>query len=124
LTFVDNAVDAATATILLKATFPNDDEHLWPGQFVELTVVLGEEPDRVVCPAPAVQTGQQGQYVFVVKDDSTVELRPVEVARADERDAVIDAGLTGGETVVTDGQLRLVPGSRVEPKDAAGSASS
>ena len=124
LTFVDNAVDAATATILLKATFPNDDEHLWPGQFVELTVVLGEEPDRVVCPAPAVQTGQQGHYVFVVKDDSTVELRPVEVARADERDAVIDAGLTGGETVVTDGQLRLVPGSRVEPKDAAGSASS
>jgi multidrug efflux system membrane fusion protein len=124
LTFVDNAVDTATATILLKATFPNDDERLWPGQFVELTVVLGEEPDRVVCPAPAVQSGQQGQYVFVVKDDSSVELRPVTVARMDEHDAVIDAGLAGGETVVTDGQLRLVPGSRVEPKGGAGSASS
>lgn len=124
LTFVDNAVDTTTATILLKATFANQDERLWPGQFVELTVVLGEEPGRVVCPAPAVQTGQQGQYVFVVNDDSSVELRPVTVARMDERDAVIEAGLSGGETVVTDGQLRLVPGSRVAPKGGAGSASS
>jgi len=124
LTFVDNAVDTATATILLKATFPNDDERLWPGQFVDLTVVLGEEPDRVVCPASAVQTGQQGQYVFVVNTDSTVDLRPVEVARIDERDAVIDAGLSGGETVVTDGQLRLVPGSRVEPRGGSGGSSS
>ena len=116
LTFVDNAVDTSTSTILLKATFPNRDEILWPGQFVDVTVILGEEPDRVVCPAPAVQTGQQGQHVFVVKNDNTVELRPVQVNRMDEHDAVIDSGLSPGETVVTDGQLRLVPGSTVEIK--------
>ncbi len=118
LTFVDNAVDTTTSTILLKATFANRDEILWPGQFVDVTVILGEEPDRIVCPAPAVQTGQQGQHVFVVKNDNTVELRPVQVNRMDERDAVIDSGLTAGETVVTDGQLRLVPGSTVEIKTA------
>jgi multidrug efflux system membrane fusion protein len=116
LTFVDNAVDTSTSTILLKATFPNRDEILWPGQFVDVTVILGEERDRVVCPAPAVQTGQQGQHVFVVKNDNTVELRPVQVNRMDEHDAVVDSGLSPGETVVTDGQLRLVPGSTVEIK--------
>jgi multidrug efflux system membrane fusion protein len=118
LTFIDNAVDTTTSTILLKATFANPDERLWPGQFVDITAILGEEADRVVCPASAVQTGQQGQHVFVVEDDKTVELRPVRVNRMDERDAVIDDGLTVGETVVTDGQLRLVPGSVVEIKDA------
>jgi len=116
LTFVDNAVDTATSTILLKATFPNQEERLWPGQFVDVTVTLGEQPDRVVCPASAVQTGQQGQYVFVVKDDHTVEQRPVQVDRMDERDAVIADGLSGGETVVTDGQLRLVPGAPIQVK--------
>ncbi len=120
LTFVDNAVDPATSTILLKGTFPNQDERLWPGQFVDVKAILGEEPDRVVCPTPAIQSGQQGQYVFVVKDDSTVEMRPVTVARMDERDAVIDGGLSGGETVVTDGQLRLVPGATVSLKEAIG----
>lgn len=119
LTFVDNAVDTTTSTILLKATFANKNERLWPGQFVDLTVILGEEPDRVVCPAPAIQTGQEGQHVFVVKSDSTVELRPVQVARMDERDAVITSGLSAGETVVTDGQLRLVQGSTVEIKSSA-----
>jgi multidrug efflux system membrane fusion protein len=122
LTFVDNQVDAATSTILLKATFPNQDERLWPGQFVDVKVILGEEPDRVVCPAPAVQSGQQGQYVFVVKDDSTVELRAVKVARMDERDAVIEEGLAGGETVVTDGQLRLVPGAAISLMESVGQA--
>ncbi len=116
LTFIDNSVDAATSTILLKATFPNEDERLWPGQFVSIVVTLGEEPDRVVAPVPAVQTGQLGQYVFVVKDDSTVEMRPVKVARIGETGAVIAEGLSAGETVVTDGQLRLVPGARVEIK--------
>jgi len=120
LTFVDNEVDSTTSTILLKATFPNQDERLWPGQFVSVNVVLGQEPDRVVCPSAAVQSGQQGQYVFVVKDDSTVEMRPVKVARMDERDAVVDTGLAGGETVVMDGQLRLVPGASVSLKDAVG----
>jgi multidrug efflux system membrane fusion protein len=114
LSFVDNAVDAATGTVLLKATFPNVDEALWPGQFVQVTVTLGEEPDRVVAPAPAVQTGQSGAYVFVVNADQTVELRPVTVDRMDERDAVIATGLAAGEVVVTEGQLRLLPGSRVE----------
>jgi multidrug efflux system membrane fusion protein len=124
LSFVDNAVDTATGTILLKATFGNEDERLWPGEFVDVKVILGEEPGRVVCPAAAVQTGQQGQYVFVVADDRTVELRPVRVNRLDEQEAVIDEGLEAGETVVTDGQLRLVPGAAIEVKspEAAGDA--
>ena len=119
LSFIDNAVDTTTSTILLKATFANADEVLWPGQFVDVTVTLGEEAGRVVAPAPAVQTGQQGQYVYVVKGDSTVELRPVKVDRMDETEAVIASGLAAGETVVTDGQLRLVPGARIEVKGAA-----
>jgi len=120
LTFVDNAVDTATSTILLKATFANQDERLWPGQFVDIVVTLGNEPNRIVAPAPAVQTSQQGQFVFVVKDNETVELRSVKVARMDETDAVIDGGLAAGETVVTDGQLRLVPGAKVEVKTGLG----
>ncbi len=119
LTFVDNAVDTSTSTILLKATFANTDERLWPGQFVDVAVTLGEQPDRVVCPSSAVQTGQQGQYVFVVKDDKTVEQRPVRVDRMGELDAVIADGLSGGETVVTDGQLRLVPGATIQVKPGA-----
>jgi membrane fusion protein, multidrug efflux system len=119
LTFIDNAVDTATSTILLKGTFANQDESLWPGQFVDVTVILGEEPNRVVVPAAAVQSGQQGQYVFVVKPDKTAELRPVKVNRMDEHDAVIDEGVQPGETVVTDGQLRLLPGSKVEIKGSA-----
>jgi multidrug efflux system membrane fusion protein len=122
LSFIDNAVDTATGTILLRATFANQDERLWPGEFVDLTVILGEEPDRVVCPAAAVQTGQQGQHVFVVASDRTVELRPVRVSRIDEQEAVIDEGLAAGETVVTDGQLRLVPGAAIEIKGAQAAA--
>jgi multidrug efflux system membrane fusion protein len=122
LFFVDNSVDTATGTILLKAMFANREERLWPGQFVDVTVVLGEEPDRVVCPAPAVQTGQQGQYVFVIADDDTVEMREVTVDRLDEREAVIATGLAGGETVVTDGQLRLVPGGKVVRRDGVSPA--
>jgi multidrug efflux system membrane fusion protein len=121
LSFIDNAVDPGSGTILLKATFPNQEEALWPGQFVDVTVVLGEEPNRVVAPAPAVQTGQQGLYVFVIKDDDTAEMRPVQVARIDDKEAVIASGLTAGETVVTDGQLRLIPGARVAVKTGAGS---
>jgi membrane fusion protein, multidrug efflux system len=117
LSFVDNAVDTATSTVLLKATFANQDESLWPGQFVDLSVILGEEPNRTVVPSPAVQTGQQGQYVFVVKSDDTVELRPVKIDRMDETDAVIARGLSPGETVVTDGQLRLVPGASIVAKE-------
>jgi multidrug efflux system membrane fusion protein len=125
LSFIDNAVDTTTGTILLRASFANEDERLWPGEFVDLTVILGEEPGRIVCPAAAVQAGQQGQYVFVVASDRTVELRPVRVSRIDEQEAVIDEGLAAGETVVTDGQLRLVPGAAIEIKEAqaAGGAS-
>lgn len=114
LSFVDNSVDAATGTVLLKARFENRGRELWPGQFVQATVVLGEEEGRVVAPTPAVQAGQEGSYVFVVKPDRTVELRPVKVARMDAREAVIASGLAPGETLVTEGQLRLVPGSRVD----------
>ncbi len=121
LRFVDNRVDSATGTILLKAAFPNEGEGLWPGQFVDVSVILEEEPDRVVAPAAAIQTGQQGHYVFVVRSDSTVEMRQVRVARVRDGDAVIAEGLSGGETVVTDGQLRLVPGARVEVRGGKGS---
>jgi multidrug efflux system membrane fusion protein len=118
LTFVDNQVDVATGTVLFKATFPNAAESLWPGQFVEVTVVLGQEPDRVVVPASAVLTGQAGLFVYVVNDDGTAEMRSVTASRSLEREVVIAEGLNGGETVVTDGQLRLVPGSRVQARDA------
>jgi multidrug efflux system membrane fusion protein len=114
LTFLDNHVDEDSGTILVKATFPNEGERLWPGLFVDLVVTLGIESDRVVAPAQAVQTSQQGLFVFVVGEDDAVELRRVKVARMDEKDAVVEEGLSGGETVVTDGQLRLVPGARVE----------
>jgi multidrug efflux system membrane fusion protein len=124
LTFVDNAVNSATGTIMLKATFENKDESLWPGSFAVATVTLGEIRDATVAPSQAVQRGQQGQYVFVVKQDGTVESRPVVVAMQDERSAVIEKGLTPGETVVTDGQLRLAPGARVQIKGGvAGSGS-
>lgn len=116
LSFVDNAMDAKTNTVLLKATFPNEDEALWPGQYVDVVLILVEEPDRIVVPSTAVQTGQQGQYVYVVKEDKTVDLRPVKVNRIDASEAVLDEGVVPGEVVVTDGQLRLIPGSKVEEK--------
>jgi multidrug efflux system membrane fusion protein len=124
LTFVDNAVNSVTGTILLKASFENKDETLWPGSFAVATVTLGVMRDATVAPSQAVQRGQQGQYVFVVKQDGTVESRPVVVAVQDERMAVIEKGLAPGEVVVTDGQLRLAPGARVQVKAAGGAAGS
>ena len=118
ITFVDNAVDRTTGTIQIKAMFPNDDHRLWPGQFVNVVVTLTTDPAALVVPSVAVQTGPQGQYVYVVKPDRTVDLRPVEVARTDGADTVIKSGLKTGETVVTDGQLRLVPGSPISVKGA------
>jgi multidrug efflux system membrane fusion protein len=114
LTFVNNAVDVATGTIQLKATFPNKDRALWPGQFIQAAVTLTTEPDAIVIPSRAVQSGQQGSYVFVVRQDSTVESRSVAVGRTVDNDAVIEKGLDVGERVITDGQIRLRPGSRVE----------
>jgi multidrug efflux system membrane fusion protein len=124
LTFVDNAVNSQTGTILLKATFDNKDESLWPGSFAMATLTLGELRDATVAPSQAVQRGQQGQYVFVVKQDGTVESRLVTVSVQDEHQAVIEKGLRPGEVVVTDGQLRLAPGARVQVKGGtAGSGS-
>jgi len=117
ITFIDNAVDVSTGTIKIKGTFPNEDRRLWPGQFVNVNVTLTSDPNAIVVPSMAVQTGQQGTYVFVVKGDKTVELRPVVVARANGDRSVIQSGLKPGETVVTDGQLRLVAGSRVSIKN-------
>jgi multidrug efflux system membrane fusion protein len=113
LTFINNTVDPATGTIQLKATFPNTDDVLWPGQFVDVALTLATQ-DAVVVPAEAVQPGQQGTSVFVVKPDLTVEARPVKVGRRLAQHLVVEQGLAAGEQVVTDGQLRLVPGARVE----------
>jgi len=110
LTFVDNAVDPATGTIKLKATFENNERKLWPGQFVNTILTLAIEPGRVVIPAAAIQTGQQGPYVYVVKPDRTAESRAVVVERTLNNEAVIASGVKPGETVVTDGQLRVNPG--------------
>lgn len=113
LTFLDNAVDQTTGTILLRATFANQDRALWPGQFVNVTLTLSLQPDAVVIPTPALQTGQQGQYVFVVTPESLAEYRPVTVARTVGGEAVVAQGLKAGEKVVTDGQLRLTQGTQV-----------
>jgi len=120
LTFVDNQVDRTTGTILLKATFQNQDRSLWPGQFVNVVLTLARQPDAVVVPAQAVQNGQQGQFVFVVREDRTVESRSIVVNRTIGAEAVVERGLAPGEVVVTDGQIRLAPGVRVEEKNGAG----
>jgi membrane fusion protein, multidrug efflux system len=116
LTFVDNTVDTATGTIKLKGTFTNEDRRLWPGQFVDAVLTLTTQPNAIVVPTQAVQNGQQGQFVFVIKPDLTVESRPVTVGRSVDSQSIILAGLQAGERVVTDGQLRLVPGAKVEIK--------
>jgi membrane fusion protein, multidrug efflux system len=116
LTFVDNAVDETTGTILLKATFPNEDDALWPGQFVEVELTLSELTDAVVVPSQAVQVGQNGQFVYVVNADQAVEMRPVKTGIAFNSETVIETGLKAGETVVTDGQLRLAPKMKVTVK--------
>ncbi len=115
VTFIDNAVDAATATIKLKATFPNRDRELWPGLFVPVSLQLALQPHAIVVPSIAVQTSQQGQYVYVVNADRAAELRHVTVDRQQGDVSVIASGLNGGEEVVTEGQLRVTPGARVKP---------
>ena len=118
ISFVDNQVDQTTGTIKLKGTFSNEDRRLWPGQFLNVTVTLTNETTAIVVPTAAVQTGQQGQYVFVVKDDRTVEMRSVVVSRTSAAETVLANGVKPGETVVTDGHLRLVPGSLISVKGA------
>ena len=114
LTFIDNAVDRTTGTILLKATFANEDNALWPGEYVNAVLTLATEQNAIVAPAGAVQNGQQGTFAYVVKTDQTVESRPVTVARNAADGVVIEKGLSAGERVVTDGQLRLSPGAKIE----------
>lgn len=118
LTFIDNSVDESTGTILLKATFPNEAGNLWPGQFVNVTLTLSELTNVVVVPSQAVQTGQDGELVFVVKPNHTVEQRPVTIGLTYKGETVVEKGLKAGETVVTDGQLRLTPGVEVSVKNS------
>ncbi len=119
LSFVDNSADATTGTIKLKAEFPNVDKALWPGQFVNVVLTLYEQKDAIVTPSAAVQSGPTGQYVYVVKPDQTVELRNIKITRAEGDDTVVASGLQPGEQVVTGGQLRLAPGTKVNPGKAA-----
>ena len=114
LTFIDNTVDTSTGTIKLKGTFPNKQHKLWPGQFVNVGLRLTTRNNAVVVPNQAVQTGQDGTYVYVVGEDRAVSVRPVKTGPRIDQDMVIDEGLKGGETVVTEGQLRLQPGSKVQ----------
>jgi len=123
LTFIDNTVDPATGTIKLKATFTNHDRRLWPGQFADVSLTLSTDKNAVLIPSAAVQTGQNGQYVFVVKADSTAELRNVTVSRVVGSDSVITSGVQAGEQVVTDGQVRLTPGKKVALSKPANAAS-
>jgi multidrug efflux system membrane fusion protein len=118
LTFVDNTVDPTTESVRLKATFANANRALWPGQFLQVRLRLSVDPRAIVTPQAAIQNGPQGQYVYVVNADRTVALRPVKVGRTEGRNVIIAEGLQVGENVVTDGQLLLVPGSRVSVKTA------
>jgi len=122
LTFVDNAVDTSTGMIQLKATFPNEDSTLWPGQFVNVTLTLSELTNIVVVPSQAVQVGQSGQFIYVVKADQTVEMRPVKTGITFNNQTVVQSGLNAGETVVTDGQLRLAPKMKVTVKNSGDAA--
>lgn len=122
LSFIDNTVDQATGTIKLKGEFANTDRRLWPGQFVDVVLTLSDQPNAIVVPSQAIQNGQQGQFVFVIKPDLTAEVRPVVLDRSTDGQAVISKGLVPGERVVTDGQLRLVPGSKVELKQPVATA--
>lgn len=118
LAFIDNAVDPATGTIQLKARFANKDEALTPGQFVEVSLMLRTLNDALTIPAEAVQTGPEGSFVYVARPDRTVEVRKVRTLSVGEPRLVIEQGLAAGERVVTDGQLRLVPGARYEAREA------
>ena len=119
ITFIDNAVDQTTGTIKLKALFDNASRELWPGEFVNVSLQLTTEPHAIVAPATAVQTSQNGPYAYVVRSNSTVDVRSVRVARTAGAESVIASGLQPGEIVVTDGQLRLTPGARVPIRDSA-----
>lgn len=117
LAVINNEVDKATGTVLLRAEFPNANEWLWPGQFVDVALTLRVAKEAMVVPQSAINLGQRGQYAFVVKADQTVELRPVKTGPRQGGDVVVTEGVAAGERVVTSGQLRLVNGAKVEVKD-------
>jgi len=117
LSFIDNRVDPTTGTIALKGLFANENEALWPGQFVNTMLTLNERPDAVVVPSQAVQTGQEGSYVFLIGPDMKASIQKVAAGQTVEGSTIIESGLQGGETVVTDGQLRLIPGATVVEKN-------
>lgn len=116
LTFVNNTVDATTGTIQLNGTFANADLRLWPGEFVTVSLRLSEQENAIVVPSQAVMTGQEGDYLFILKPDMTVDLRTIKVARTQNGESVITEGVRPGDTVVTDGQVRLIAGSKVRIK--------
>ena len=119
LELVDNQIDQATGTIRLKATFPNKTNQLWPGQFVDVRLLLRTEQNVVTVPSTAIQRGPDGLYVYAVKPDATVELRPVGIGQITDGTAVVETGLDAGASVVTAGQYRLQPGTRVQTREAA-----
>ncbi|HEY5930497.1 MAG TPA: efflux RND transporter periplasmic adaptor subunit [Burkholderiales bacterium] len=116
LAFIDNSVDVSTGTIKLRGIFENREKELWPGQFVDAWVSLRDDDKALVIPTQALQTGPKGQYVYVVKADSSAELRSVEVARTEGEETVLTGGVSAGETVVVDGASRILPGTRVSTK--------
>jgi multidrug efflux system membrane fusion protein len=120
LSLVDNTVDPSTGTVRLKATFMNDDRRLYPGQFVDVVLTLGTQNQAMVVPSQAVQTGQDKSFVYVVKADMTVEMRTVKVGTTINNMTVVEEGVKPAEQVVTDGQLRLVPGAKVQTKGQGG----
>jgi membrane fusion protein, multidrug efflux system len=123
LTLIDNQIDQTTGTIHLKAAFDNENEVLWPGEFVNLRLVVGVLKNAVTVPARAIQQGPNGEYLFVIKDDNTVEIRPVHVAETEQDLSAIDKGLAAGEHIVVDGQYRLDQGTRIRLQPAAASQS-
>ena len=122
LTLLNNQIDTATGTVQLKASFPNPKHQLWPGQYVNVRLVLGDRHQALTVPAPVVQRGQQGTYAYIVKDDDTVQTQPITVAQIQDGVAVVDQGLSANERVVLDGQYKLQPGAKIVEAAPAGAA--
>ena len=127
LALIDNQIDPATGTMKIKATFPNDDLTLWPGQFVNARLLIETRQDGVTIPLAAIQRGPNGTFAWIVKPDQTVEMRPIKIAYSTTDTALIDSGIAAGDTVVTGGQYRLVIGGKVDvtmkqPKQTADGA--
>jgi len=118
LSFIDNSVDMTTGTIKMKGTFKNAGSRLWPGQFVDVVLRLKTIPNAVVVPLRAIQNSQSGEYVYVVKPDMTAEMRPVTTSVRADQEVVVTDGLRSGETVVTEGHLRVAPGMKVRMRQA------